>query len=92
MEFQENKGSRNQDSTVRKAISRDVDNSREPGKIPGCQLDFPGLISPRGMVPSSGPTAQITAYQVQSTGSQNFKLHPCSNFGNPGIHCADITV
>ena len=37
--------------------------SQEPGKIPGCQLDFPRLISPRGMLPlapSSGPTAQIT--------------------------------
>ena len=54
---------------------RDVENSQEPGKIPGCQLDFPGLFSPRGMVslaPSSGPMAQITAYQVQNTGCQNF--------------------
>ena len=60
-------------------ICRDVDNSREPGKVPGCQLDFPGLISPRGMVtfaPSSGPTAQVTANQVQNTGCENFKLRP----------------
>lgn len=24
------------------SITRDLDNSREPGKIPGCQSDFPG--------------------------------------------------
>ena len=55
-------------------LCSNVDNSREPGKIPGCQLDFRGLISPRGMVPlgpSSGSTAQITAYQVQNSGCQN---------------------
>ena len=54
---------------------RNVDNSREPGTIAVCQLDFSGLISPRGVVPlgpSSGPTAQITTNQVQNSGCQNF--------------------
>ena len=54
-------------------LGRNVDNSWEPGKIPSCQLDFPGLISPRGVVPlapSSGPMAQITTYLVQNSGCQ----------------------
>ena len=51
-------------------ICRNADNSWEPGKIHGCQLDFPGLISPRGLHGAFStifwPTAQITAYQVQN--------------------------